>query len=350
MPVAPPSPLAIVSSLLFLALLGGIAAAWVWAFRRLRRGQPLLPQAPLIIVPWGPRTVVAVLLLRLGLEMVLVPQFMPQERPKGFQLSPFQQLLLVAEINAGLLLLVPPLLRITSGARLRDLGLTRADLGRNLLRGFVTCLLLLPVVYPIMFAVSLIWKPQGHPLAEMVRDDPSGRVALLAVVSGVFLAPATEELLFRAILQGWLTRLFHWPRGREPATARDIPTPPEVVPLSEPPPPADYAPTDGSVWVAPKAPLGTPEGAGSPLAGGPLDPRPSMIPNLLTSLLFAAVHFAQWPAPIPLFLLALGLGYLYQRTGSLVAPIAMHASFNGISTAALFLGVLLGGNPPAPGG
>ena len=31
------------------------------------------------------------------------------------------------------------------------------------------------------------------------------------------------------------------------------------------------------------------------------------------------------------FILALFLGYLYERQGSLIAPIALHASFNAIS-------------------
>src|SRR5262249_2958108 len=56
----------------------------------------------------------------------------------------------------------------------------------------------------------------------------------------------------------------------------------------------------------------------------------------LTSLMFAALHAAQWPAPIPLFLLAVGLGVVYQRTGSLIAPICMHAVFNAFSTLMLF--------------
>jgi len=55
---------------------------------------------------------------------------------------------------------------------------------------------------------------------------------------------------------------------------------------------------------------------------------------LLASLLFAGVH-AYWMFP-PIFLLALALGYLYERTGSLWACIAVHALFNGSQTA-LFL-------------
>ena len=58
---------------------------------------------------------------------------------------------------------------------------------------------------------------------------------------------------------------------------------------------------------------------------------------VITSLLFASVHAAQWPAPIALFALALVIGTVYHRTGSLIAAIFMHATFNGLSTLALFI-------------
>ena len=45
----------------------------------------------------------------------------------------------------------------------------------------------------------------------------------------------------------------------------------------------------------------------------------------------------QWPAPVAIFLLSLGLGALYQRTGSLVASFVLHAAFNGFSTLTLIL-------------
>jgi hypothetical protein len=50
-----------------------------------------------------------------------------------------------------------------------------------------------------------------------------------------------------------------------------------------------------------------------------------------TSLLFACIHTSVWPTPVPLFVLALGLGVLAQRTRSLVGPIVLHGLFNGIS-------------------
>ena len=72
-------------------------------------------------------------------------------------------------------------------------------------------------------------------------------------------------------------------------------------------------------------------------------------------MVFAALHAPQWPAPIPLFVLALGLGIVYERTGSLLAPICMHAVFNGFSTLMLFHVALQGPDhpearsPPGPG-
>ncbi len=50
----------------------------------------------------------------------------------------------------------------------------------------------------------------------------------------------------------------------------------------------------------------------------------------ITSALFATIHTNQehWPA---LFILALGLGYSYEKSNSLLRPIFMHAMFNGIT-------------------
>jgi membrane protease YdiL (CAAX protease family) len=54
---------------------------------------------------------------------------------------------------------------------------------------------------------------------------------------------------------------------------------------------------------------------------------------IFTSLLFATFHTngTHWPA---LFVLGMGLGYAYEKSGSLFRPIFMHALFNGITIAA----------------
>ena len=51
----------------------------------------------------------------------------------------------------------------------------------------------------------------------------------------------------------------------------------------------------------------------------------------VSSFAFAAMHFDAWPSPIPLFVLALFLGYLAVRTRCLVAPITLHAFFNAVN-------------------
>ena len=49
---------------------------------------------------------------------------------------------------------------------------------------------------------------------------------------------------------------------------------------------------------------------------------------LLASTVFAAIHFSQ-PHAIPaLFVLAVIMGYVYERSGSLIPPIAIHSLFN----------------------
>jgi membrane protease YdiL (CAAX protease family) len=55
-----------------------------------------------------------------------------------------------------------------------------------------------------------------------------------------------------------------------------------------------------------------------------------------SSALFALIHISL-VALVPIFLLGLALAWVYQRTGNLLAPIAMHATVNGISVALALL-------------
>ncbi|HKB41983.1 MAG TPA: CPBP family intramembrane glutamic endopeptidase, partial [Gemmataceae bacterium] len=57
-----------------------------------------------------------------------------------------------------------------------------------------------------------------------------------------------------------------------------------------------------------------------------------------TSLFFAAMHSFAWPSPVPLFALALVLGWLAERTQSLVGPMVLHGLFNGVACVQLFWG------------
>src|SRR5262249_29873960 len=155
-------------------------------------------------------------------------------------------------------------------------------------------------------------------------------VALLALLSAVVLAPMIEEILFRGILQRWLSKVGE--------TRSHLPDPLPQDPLDE------YRVTGAWSAEAP-APMDQSDGEITTDAGDGIwaddtarrladdkARRGSALPIMLTSLLFAAVHVPQWPAPIGLFLLSIALGAVYERTGSLIAVITMHATFNGFST------------------
>jgi membrane protease YdiL (CAAX protease family) len=49
----------------------------------------------------------------------------------------------------------------------------------------------------------------------------------------------------------------------------------------------------------------------------------------MTSLAFALLHpMWSWPA---IFVLSIGLGYVFERTGNLVSSLVMHMGFNGLN-------------------
>ncbi len=60
----------------------------------------------------------------------------------------------------------------------------------------------------------------------------------------------------------------------------------------------------------------------------------------MVSLIFAGIHWsAAEPHALPaLFVLSLGLGVVYERTGSLWAPIGVHALFNAVNVAIVMMG------------
>ena len=68
--------------------------------------------------------------------------------------------------------------------------------------------------------------------------------------------------------------------------------------------------------------------------------RDNTVPAILgTSVLFAMIHAAVWPSPVALFVLALGLGWLKERTRSLVGPMVLHSLFNAVNCALLIVGL-----------
>jgi membrane protease YdiL (CAAX protease family) len=229
---------------------------------------------------------------------------------------------------------VPLLLR----ARPAQVGLTWLHGGANLRLGFLATLVLTPVVLGIHIGVTalhqtLLHQPvEQHPLTGLWQAIRSWEWVVF-VLNAAVAAPVLEELLFRGLLQPWFAGR---PAGGLQATGFALLMAVAfrynrltqvwgedwgkvLLELA----PAIFVLVMGAVVVLLERHCRTPVPAG--IFG--------------TALLFAAAHSGVWPSPVPLLVLGLGLGWLAHRTGSLVAPIVVHALFNGVACVFLWLGL-----------
>jgi membrane protease YdiL (CAAX protease family) len=217
-----------------------------------------------------------------------------------------------------------------------ELGLTRRHLGRNMLAGVLCWAVLTPLTLGVHVTIRLLYQYAGtggtsdHPFTSVARNLAPVEWVLL-VLTAMVVAPIFEELLFRGILQALFARharggvaamaaafvVTLWARwGRIAAAFRGSEGNllVELIPL-------------GFILATVPVFLVVWKFGRSPRAGGVYG----------TALLFAAVHTSEWPAPIGLFVLALGLGYLAERSRSLAGPIVIHSLFNGVSCVQLIL-------------
>jgi len=246
---------------------------------------------------------------------------------------------------------------IKSRATWRDFGLSWRNLPSHVLIGVVAFVMLAPPVYAIQAAIVWFgkWKYE-HPLIEMLQKSPDFGLFLLLAFSACIMAPLSEEWFFRGIVQGWLERAFGWlmksPQHRLAGTIAAAESPVGIFDAEL----AGSAPIAAApVAAALPAPAGTlidsnPYAASQP-AGSPValvddevheEPFPRSIvvhwlPIFLSAVLFGLAHWGHGPAPIPLTALAIGLGYVYQRTHSIVPVMVVHALFNSVSMLLLYV-------------
>jgi membrane protease YdiL (CAAX protease family) len=225
-------------------------------------------------------------------------------------------------------LTIPVLLFSVSGTRPSQLGLTRRRLGQNLLVGFVGALVLVPCVFGVYYLVIALYHSWGaapteeHPLTQVAQFGLAPVEWGLLVLSAVVAAPVVEEQVFRGLLQPWFAKRreggalamvlaflmalamrrseieVSLPRGPWAVAGECLPA---LFVLA-------LVPVFLLVWWRSRTPVG-------PAIFG-------------TAVLFAAFHSGVWPSPVPLLLLALGLGIIAYRAQSLAAPMLIHALFN----------------------
>ncbi len=279
-------------SLLINVLVGAVLLAWGWAILRLLNRRSILPAVSPRVVPWGANGVLGVLMIWYALNLIVPPIYfdlagVDRSAPGGkFKVSPRDAIMLTMVVNLPLVAISAWMLARTAGASARDFGIEPRRAVREFVRGITAWPLLAPIVLSVNMAV--LWLYDGlrvpHPIEDWARANPSSSTWLLIAFSAAVATPIVEEFLFRGVLLGWLDRLAIGGRqGDRPIALRRLAA------------------------------------------------------NVVVSLIFAAMHGPVWPSPVPIFFLSMGIGTLYQRTGSVIAPIALHATFNSVSTMLLYL-------------
>jgi membrane protease YdiL (CAAX protease family) len=215
-----------------------------------------------------------------------------------------------------------------------DLGSGRGRLGKGLLLGLLGGLCVVPVVDGSMILVEWAYRatgyehPKEHDLLRALGESTSPATEIALIIGAAVMAPLFEELLFRGHLQTVLrSGLARMVRPWRPVVEQGL----EAAPVGA----GQTLAAEGIGSVSPQA-AGT-----APEVLPYRSPEPETLPTvpplwaswmaiLATSALFAVVHpMWTWPA---IFLLAVCLGYAYERTGNLWVPIVIHAAFNATST------------------
>ncbi|MCE9546669.1 MAG: CPBP family intramembrane metalloprotease [Planctomycetia bacterium] len=330
-------------------LLFGSIPAWIYILRRLSQRLPLLAFEPRQVVPWRwPQVVLGFLLCAL-LPLAVILLSMGQGALREMDAGASQQVLAINTVaSAAAAAAVLLLILLTSRATAVDLGVARSSglagsRMSDVRTGFVAFVAIAPVVYGVKWLVAP-FSDQSHPLEVMLRQNPSTGLLIWVSIAAILVAPIVEEFLFRIVLQGWLERCF-MPRVAATPTAEAAPDSTDL-----------YAVSVSPAGFDPANPYSSPEYFGSaqvvaqPVEAGNADsslssPAPftwslqTAMPIAISSLIFAAMHIGHGLDPIPLFLLALVLGYLYQRTHQLLPSVIVHMSLNAVSVGLLWLSV-----------
>lgn len=306
---------------------------WVRAYGRLRLGQPILTPEPRVDAPWGLADLILAIFFQL-LTAQLLAEWLRSENDgnplKSLEdLPPAEQASILlhaalAQLAAWALTLAWLVVRYRP--TLRELGLDWRRLGDDMRLGVAGFVMLAPIVYALQAFLVQFVKSE-HPLIEVLKEESSVEFFVISGFSAVLVAPLVEESIFRLWLQGWLERIASKvDDARAIVLGGRVPSP-VTMPVSDQPGSNEAEPANETVVYD----------------------RAFRIRGRMaifgSSALFALAHFRHGPDPIPLFVLALGLGYLYQTTQRILPCIIVHLLLNGSTLAMLWLSIRHG--PPA---
>jgi membrane protease YdiL (CAAX protease family) len=316
-----------------------------------RNAGPLLKFRPRRRVPWnaaGAFLACAFVVLVL-LSALQKPAMLPQvETGKG---APAQdadlligQMVMQFVIVGGALLIMVAYFRPTRC----DLGLppNRHELAQDVSIGVITALAAVAPVFLIQYLLmEWLEMESGHELVKMLREtEAKPLVFALAAVAAVVGAPICEEITFRLLLQGWLEKweaeALGLPTSRAPSPDRDAveTQKPDIVDTA-----SAVSPTGNEAVATVDLRFGdSRQMIDCPPASGVAGLPFGWLPIAISSALFGLAHYGYGPEPIPLFVLALFLGYVYHRTHRIVPCIVAHAAFNSVTVFMLWRMVFYG--------
>jgi len=270
---------------LVLTIFAGSLMVWSGIFSKLVRKQPVVPYEQRRQAPWTGGDVAAVI----GIAMLWIVIAMsvgaayfgleaerePAESPVVLRLS------MVANSAGGLAGLGLALWYLIGGRGVtwNDLGFDTSHFTRDLRLGSLTFLAAALPTLSLQAALVTQVKYE-HPLVTLMHAEQDGRTFLICAWSAVLIAPLVEEFLLRVVFQGWLEAAERRWRRRYKRS--------RLFPVG-------------------------------------------VVPVVISAALFAAMHAGQGPAPIPLFVFALFLGYVYQRTHRVFPSLFIHTILNGTS-------------------
>jgi len=262
-----------------------------------RNSMPIyLPLVPLLL--WFGPVPMAALAAR-----GLIGQFQPRTGNAGpdWQIAFLDNCVFIVGgivITAVILLLA----RAHFARRLKGFGLNIKTVPADFLCAFANLLAVWPLIVAAISVTTYlgqhIWgqdyQMQPHQELQLFSEYSQLPLRITIVVVAVIVAPLLEELLFRGLVQTMVRSLL------ETRTGTDVGT-------------------DGHGQVSVSPCSGRSKSAWVAIAAG--------------SGLFTLMHAnpGHWPA---LFILGACMGYAYEKSGSLLRPIFVHAIFNGASIAA----------------
>ena len=189
--------------------------------------------------------------------------------------------------------------------------------------GVKAAVTLLPPVLAVAALVNLFLAKYEHDVLDVLQQLGTPRVFVVLFFGTAIVTPVAEEILFRGLIQGWFQRLADRVVGQVESTESNVADGQLSVDQEK------DAFSDENVETCDlKADLTEAPGSWEPVSYWPI---------FASSILFASMHMGQGAAPIPLFLLSVGLGYLYRQTGSLIPCIVVHMMLNGMTLLAAML-------------